>query len=177
MLTDQLHSGVQLSLGNGIGPGQDDGLSGLDLIVIELAKVLHIDLYLAGIGHGHSMAQHHMVIGHLLHSGNHIAELANAGGLDDDPVGMEFPDHLFQSLAKVAHQAAANAAGVHFGNVDAGILQEAAIDADLAEFVLDQHQFFACVGFLDHLLDEGGLTGAQETGININFSHSSTFCC
>ena len=48
-------------------------------------------------------------------------------------------NNLSQRLAEVTHQTAADAAGVHFGNVDARILQETAVNADLTELVLDQH--------------------------------------
>jgi hypothetical protein len=139
VFSQERHSGVQFDLGNGIGAGQNDGGSGLDLIVIELAEVLHIDLDLAGIGNGHSIAQLHILIGHLLNGSDHIAEFANAGGLDDDTLGGILLDDLGQRLAEIAHQAAADAAGIHLGNVDTGILQETAINADLAELILDQH--------------------------------------
>ena len=139
VFSQERHSGVQFDLGNGIGAGQNDGGSGLDLIVIELAEVLHIDLDLAGIGNGHGIAQLHILIGHLLNGSDHIAEFANAGGLDDDTLGGILLDDLVQCLAEITHQAAADAAGVHLGDVNTGILQETAINADLAEFVLDQH--------------------------------------
>ena len=45
-----------------------------------------------------------------------------------------------------------------------GLLQKAAVDADLAELVLDEHDLLACKGLFDELLDKGGLTGAKEAG-------------
>ena len=176
VLADQCHSGIQLSLGNGIGTGQDDGRSSLDLVVVELTEVLHIHLDLAGIGNRHSMTQHHILGDHLFHRSHNIAELAHTGGLDDDAVGVIFLDHLLQGLAEIAYQAAANAAGIHFCNVDAGILQEAAVDADFTELIFDQHQLLALISLLDHLLDQRGLASAEETGINVNFGHNNTFC-
>ena len=172
MLPDQRNGGIQLLLSNGIGAGQNDGGCGFDLVVVELTKVLHIYLHLTGIGNGNRMTQHHIFIGHFLNGSDHIRQLAYTGGLDNDPIGVIFGDDLGQRLAKIAHQAAANAAGVHFRNVDAGVLQETAVDADLAKFIFDQHQFFALVGFLDHLFDQRGLAGTKEAGININFCHS-----
>ena len=171
MLPDQSNTGIQLCLGNGIGTGQDNGGSGLDLVVVELAKVLHIDLDLTGIGHSHGVAQGHFVTRHLFYSGNDVGQLAHAGWLDDDAVGMILCDHLGQSLTEIAHQAAADTAGVHLGDVDAGILQETAVDADFTEFVLNQDEFLALVGFADHLFDEGSLACTQEAGVNIDFSH------
>jgi hypothetical protein len=84
-------------------------------------------------------------------------------------------NHLHQGLAKVTHQGATNAAGVHFGDVNASVLQEAAVDANLTKFVLNEYQIFALIGFLDHFLNEGGLTGAKEAGVYINFGHKITF--
>ena len=171
MLPEQSHGSIQLCLGNGIAPGQNDGGSGFDLVVVELAEVLHVNLHLTRIRHGNGIAQGYILARHLFHSGNHIGELTDAGGLDDNPVGMILVNDLSQGLTEVAHQAAADTAGIHFGDVDAGLLEEAAVNADLAELVFDQHQFLARIGFLNHLLDQGRLAGAQESGVNINLRH------
>ena len=177
VLPDQRDGCVQLGLGNGIRTGQDDGGSGLDLVVVELTEVLHVDLDFACVGNGDGIAKGDVLIGHLLHSSNDVGELAHAGGLDDDAVGIVLRDDLGQGLAEITHQAAADAAGVHLGDVDAGILQEAAVNADLAEFILNEHQFLALVSFLDHLLDEGRLARTEEAGIDIDFCHVvNTFC-
>ena len=167
------HGVVQLELGNGIGAGQDNGGGGFNLVVIELTEVLHIHLDLAGIHHRHGVAQGHIVGGDLVHSADDIGQLAHAGRLNDNPVGRILGNHLFQRLAEVAHQGAANAAGVHLGNVDAGILQEAAIDANFAKFVFNQHQLLTLVALGNHLFNQRGLASAQEAGININFGHNN----
>ena len=112
-----------------------------------------------------------MVVCDLFHRADDVGELAHTGGLNDDPIGIVLCDHLGQGLTKVAHQAAADTAGVHFGNVDTGILQKAAVDADLAEFVFDEHQLLALIGFGNQLLNEGGLTGTQEAAVNIDLCH------
>ena len=171
MLAQQLHGGIQLCLGDRIGPGQDDGGSGFDLVIIELAKVLHIDLDLARIGNGHLVAQANILIRHLLNGCYHIGQLTNTGRFNDNTVRMVLGNYFLQRLAKVTHQGAADAAGVHLGNVDTGLLQEAAIDADLTEFVLNEHQLLTAVGLLNHFFDESCLTCAQKTGININNRH------
>ena len=72
--------------------------------------------------------------------------------------------HLFQGFPEVAHQGAADAAGVQLIDLDARLPHEAAVDADLTEFVLDEDQLFAVEGFLDQLFDEGRLAGAQKAG-------------
>ena len=84
---------------------------------------------------------------------------------------MELSLHVLQSLVEVAHQRTADAAGGHLGDLDAGFLQEAAVNVDLAKFVFDQHQLFALVGFRQQLFDECGLTGAQEAGDDVDFCH------
>ena len=174
MLPQKCHSSIQLSLGDGIGTGQNDGGGRLDLIVIELAKVLHIDLDLTRISNCYRAAQHHIIGGYLLYSRDHIGQLPHAGGLDDDAIRMIAVDNLHQSLAEIAHQRAADAAGVHLRNVDARILQETAVNTDLTELVFDEHQLLAAVGFLNHLFDQSGLTGPKEAGIYVNNSHSNT---
>ena len=171
MLPQHGNGRVQLALRDGIGTGQDDGGGGFDLVVVELAEVLHIHLDLARVGHGHGVAQRDLVIRHLAHSGDDVGQLAHAGRLDQNTVGMVLGNDLLQRLAKIAHQRAADAAGVHLGDVDAGILQKAAVNADLAELVLDQHQLLPLVAFGDHLFDQGRLARAEEAGENINFCH------
>ena len=171
MLPQHGNGRVQLALGDGIGTGQDDGGGGFDLVVVELAEVLHIHLDLARVGHGHGVAQGDIVVRHLAHGGDDVGQLANAGWLDENAVGMVLGDDLLQCLAEIAHQGAADAAGVHLGDVDAGILQKAAVNADLAELVLDQHQPLPLVAFSDHLFDQGRLARAEKAGENINFCH------
>ena len=171
MLPQHCNGIIQLCLRNIGSTGEDDGGGCFDLIVIELPKVLHINLDLTGIGNSHFIANDHIVAGDLFHSGHHIAELANAGGFNHNTVGVVLLDNLSQCLAEVTHQGAADAAGIHLRDVNAGILQKAAVDADFAKFVFNQNKIFALVGFLNHFLDQGGFTGAEEAGININFGH------
>ena len=175
MLPEHSYSVIQLILGDGIRAGKDDGRSGFYLVIIELAKVLHVDLDLAGVYHRNGIPKLYIVAGNLLHSADHIAKLAYAGGLDNNPVGRIGGNNLLQSFAEIAHQAAADTAGVHLGNVDSGILQKAAVNADLTKFIFDQHQLLALIAFGDHLFNKGGLTCAQKAGININLCHNSTF--
>ena len=84
---------------------------------------------------------------------------------------MELSLHVLQSLVEVAHQRTADAAGGHLRDLDAGFLQEAAVNVDLAKFVFNQHQLFALVGFRQQLFDECGLTGTQEAGDDVDFCH------
>ena len=153
------HSRVQFFLRDGIGAGENDGVCRFDLVVVELAKILHIDLHLAGIHNSNLVSQHHIVLQHLLHSSHHIGQLTHAGGLDHNSVRMVLLDHLVQRFAKVAHQRAANTAGIHLRDVDARILQKTAVNADLAKLIFNQNQLLTLVSLLDHLLDQSRLTG------------------
>ena len=172
VLPKQIDRRIQLGLGDGVGTGQDDGGSGLHLVVVEFTEILHIDLYLAGIRNGNGISQGHVLPGDTVHSADHIGKLTHAGGLDQDPVRGIFPNDPFQRLTKIAHQRAADAAGVHFRNVDPRVLQKAAVYTDFAELILDKHQLLALVGLGDHLLNEGRFARAEKTGINIYFCHN-----
>ena len=145
-----------------------------DLVVVELAEVLHIHLHLVHIGHGDKAVQLHIqMLSHAFHSAGHIGELAHAGGLDDDAVGVVLLHHLLQGGAEIAHQRAADAAGVQLVDLDAAFLQKAAVNADLAELVLDQNDLLAGKGLFDELFDQGSFTGTKEAGENIDFGHDS----
>ena len=172
-LPEHGHGGLQLLLRHLLSPGEDDGTGGLDLVVVELTEVLHIDLHLGGVCHGDKAVELHLgnVLYGVLHRHDHVAELAHAGGLNEDAVGVELSLHVLQSLVEVAHQRTADAAGGHLGDLDAGFLQEAAVNVDLAKFVFDQHQLFALVGLRQQLFDECGLTGTQEAGDDVDFCH------
>ena len=173
LLAQHGHSGGDLFLGGVLGAAQDDAACVADLVVVELTEVLHIHLDLVDVGHGDEATQLNIqMLSHALDSAGHVGQLADAGGLDDDAVGVVLLHHLLQSGAEIAHQRAADAAGVQLIDLDAGLLQKAAVDADLAELVLDEHDLLACKGLFDELLDKGGLTGAKEAGENIDLGHS-----
>ena len=159
MLPEQGHGGVQPDLGNIGGAAEHDGGGVFHLIVEELAEVFHIHLALGGVHHGDQSVQ--LDVGRAaLHGFGHVGQLAHAGGLDEDAVRGESLHDLGKGLGKVAHQGAADAAGAHLADLDARVAQEAAVDGDVAEFVLDQHQTLAFVCFFDELLDQRGLARA-----------------
>jgi hypothetical protein len=173
-LPQQGHSLEQPILLHAAGAGEDDGACVFDLVVVELTEVLHIDLALGGIGYGHHAADLHIVGLSPLDSLGHVAELAHAGGLNEDPVRMVLCHDLLEGLTEVTHQGAADAAGVHLCDLDTGLLEEATVNADLAKFVLDQDDPLAAVDLLEQLFNEGGLTSPKETGENIDFRHIYT---
>jgi len=172
-LTQQRHGGVELLGADALGAREDDGARVLDLVVEELAEVFHIHPALVGIDHSREAVEHQLIGLHALHRADDVAELADARGLDEDAVGVKLCQHLLQRVGKVAHEAAADAAGVHLVDLYAGVLEEAAVDGDLTELVFDQHDLFARVRLGNQLFDQRGLAGTEKTGENINFCHKN----
>ena len=174
LLAQHGYGSGDLLLAGGLGAAEQDAACVADLVIVELAEVLHIHLDLVHVRYGDKAVQLHVqVLGHAFHSAGHVGELAHAGGLDDDAVRVVLLHHLLQCGAEVAHQRAADAAGVQLVDLDAAFLQKAAVDADLAELVLDQNDLLAGKGLFDELFDQGSFTGAKEAGENIDFGHDS----
>ena len=153
MLTQERNGTLQLLPIHTVSSGQDDRTGCFHLIVVELTEIAHVYLHLGGIHNCYRMAQGNILPGNLLHRANHIGQLAHAGRLNQNPIRSILSKHLLQSLAKIAYQAAANTAGVHLRDLNTGLLQKAAINADLAKLIFDQHQFLASVAFLYELFD------------------------
>ena len=173
LLPQQRHGGLQLLLAQPLGAGEDDGAGGLDLVVVELAEVLHVYLDLGGVRYGHKAVQLHVryVLHGVLHRHDHVAELAHAAGLDEDAVRVELLMYVLQRLVEVAHQRAADAPGGHFTDLHAGVLQEPTVNADLTELVFDQYQLLAGEGLGQQFLDKSRLTCAQESGNDVDLCH------
>ena len=170
-----LHQGAGLLHplgGQQLGAAEDDGVGGLDLVEEELAEVLHVHAAFARVHHGGAAGNGHLVpLGGALYRSEDVAELAHAGGLDDQAVGVILLNQLVHRLLEVAHQGAADAAAVHFGDGDARVLHKAAVHADLAVFVFQQDDLFLPDLAAQELLDERGLARAQETGNDVNLDH------
>ena len=175
LLPQQGHTGIQLFLAHPGRTAQNNGAGVLHLIIEKLAKVSHIHLGLGGIHHSGKSVQHHIVHFQVLHRPDDIAEFAHTGGFNEDTVGVIGIHHLLQRLAEIAHQTAADAAAVHFGNVNTRFLQKAAVNADLTKLIFNEDKLFAGISLSDQLLDEGRFASAQKAGENINFSHSNIF--
>ena len=170
VLTQQRNTSIQFCLRNGIGTGKDDSGSSFNLIVIELTEVLHINLDLTRICNSNSVANGHILIGDLIDSTNHIGQLTDSGGLNDHAVRLVLLNDLCQSFAEVTDKGAADTAGIHFCNIDAGVLEKTAINADLAELIFNQNQLLAFISFFNHFLDQGCFAGTQKTGEHIYFT-------
>ena len=175
LLPQQGHTGIQLFLAHTGSPAQNNGAGVLHLIIEKLAKVFHIHLGFGSVHHSGKSVQHHIVHFQVLHRPDDIAEFAHTRGFNEDTVGVIGIHHLPQRLAEIAHQTAADAAAVHFGNVNTRFLQKAAVNADLAKLIFNEDELLAGIGLSDQLLDEGRFSSAQKAGENINFSHSNIF--
>ena len=129
----------------------------LHLVVEKFAEVADIHAALAGIDYGDLCAY----LGALdaCDCLCDIAELSDTRRLDEDAVGVMLLNDLFKRLREVADEGAADAAGVHFGYLNACVLEEAAVNGDLAEFVLDEDELFVFVALCNELADERGLAG------------------
>ena len=174
LLAQHRGGSLELFLRELLRTGKNDRAGGLDLVVVELTEVLHIDLDLAGVGHGDIAVELELaraLVDGALDGDDDVRELADAARLNEDAVGVELRHDLLECLVEVTDEGAADAARGHLGDLDARLLQKAAVDVDLAEFVLDQHELFAAVGCRDQLFDERGLAGAQKAGENVNFRH------
>jgi len=155
-----------------IGMREDNGGCVADLIAEELAEVLHIHLALACIDYGGKASE--LILGALyaLHRLDNVGELTDARGLDEDSVGVVLGKDLGKCLREIADERAAYAARVHLGDLDARVLEEAAVNADLAELVLDEDELLACVSLLDKLFDQSGLSRSEKARKNVNFRHN-----
>ena len=176
VLSDELDCRLNLLCLGKVGVGEDDGGCVGDLVVIELAKVLHIHLTLVNVGNGGEAIELGVRSLNRLNSLDNVGELTYSAGLDDNSVGVELVKHLDKRLGKIADEGATDTTGVHLGDLDACVLKESAVDTDLAEFVLDKNELFAAVCFLNKLLYKCGLAGSEEAGKNIYFRHFQKIC-
>lgn len=77
LFAQQCHGGGQLFFADVLRAAEDDGAGVLNLVIVKFAEVLHIQLYLARVGHGDEAGQL-CVCMQGLHGGNHIRKLAHA---------------------------------------------------------------------------------------------------
>ena len=156
-----------------LGAAEDDRGSALHLVQEELAEVLHIHAALAGVHHGGTSAGLNIRVAlfRFFHRGENLAQLADAGGLHQDAVRMIGVDQLVHSGLEVTRQGAADAAGVQLRHRDAGVLHEAAVNADFTVFVLKQHNLFILQAAAQQFFDQCCLTGSEEAGDHVYFYH------
>ena len=170
-LTKHSNSRIQLLLRDCIRSGQNDRRGSLDLVIIKLTKVFRINLYFSCIYHSHGIAQLHILVGDLIHRSDHIRQLADTGRLDHDPVRGILCNDLRQCFTEIAYQTAANTSGIHFRNIDAGLLQKATVNTDLTKLIFDQDKLLSPIAFGDHFLNKCCFAGTEKAGINVDLCH------
>ena len=171
VLTKETNALGNLLIPCGLGMGEDNRRSMLDLVVIELAKVLHIHLALINVGNGGETVKNCTVILGSLCRADNVRKLTNARGLDDDSIGIILIKNLNKCLGKIANKRTANTAGIHLGYLDTCIGKESAVNTDLAELVLDKNNLLTCICLFNQLLNKRGFTCAKEAGKYINLCH------
>ena len=172
VLTDQLQCFIQALFTDVLRAAQDNCACALQLIVVELTEVLDIHAALGGIADNSQAAHLDLTLfEYRLDSSGDIGQLTDAGRLDDDAVRGELLEDIVQRLAEIADQRAADAAGIHLSDFNAGILEKAAVNADLTEFVFDEDDFFALQRAFQQLADQRGFACAEKAGNNVNFRH------
>ena len=146
----------------------------LNLVEEELAEVLHIHAALARVHNGRAAGHNEVAVAFLraLDGGEDFAQLAHAGRLNQQAVRMILRNQIIDRLLEVAHQRAADAAGIEFINDDARILHKAAVHADFAIFIFQQDDFFLRNAARQQLLDERRFARAQKTRNNVDLNHS-----
>ena len=123
VLTDQLNCLFELCVAAILGAAEDYSLCVLDLVVEELTEVLHIHLALNGVNYRDEVIYGDAsLLGNIRDGLDNVRELAYARRLDDDAVGFELLHNLYQCPAEIADQSAADAAGIHLGDLDAAVL-------------------------------------------------------
>ena len=150
---------------------EDNGGSVTNLVVIELAKVLHIHLALINVGNGGEAVKNCTVILGSLCRTDNVRELTNARWLDDDSIGVILLKNLNKRLRKIANKRATDTAGIHLGNLNTRIGKESAVNTDLAELVLNENNLLTCICLFNQFLDKRGFTCAKEAGKYINLCH------
>ena len=163
MLADKLYASIQLCVGGVACVAEYYGVCAFYLVIEKLAEVLHIHLAFVNVYNRGKGVQQNVFKLNILYSAYNVAELAYTGGLYKYAVGGILVYYLFQGFSKVSHKAAADASGIHFGNVNSRILQKASVYAYVTKFVFYKHKLFALVCFLNKLFDKGGLSGSQKS--------------
>ncbi len=119
VFSDQLNALAQLFLRNISGAAQHNGACMGNLINEELSEILNIHLTFGGIHNGDRAVERHILcINHILYCFHYVGKLPYSRGFDQDPLRLIGVHYFFQGSAEVPHQRAADAAGIHFLDLD-----------------------------------------------------------
>ena len=175
MLFEKRYAICNLLIGHFSCVAEYDTACILNLIVKELAKVLHVHFALVSVNDGGKSVKNRALGVCILGRLNNVGKLTNARRLDKNAVGSVFVDNLFESNCKVANEGATDTTRVHFVDLNSRLCQESAINTDLTELVLNKNYFFAVIGFFNKLFDKGGLSCTEKARKYVNFSHFYAF--
>ena len=142
---------------------KDDAACVLHLIGKELAEIFQVHFALFRVDDRTERIQLRVGQSRALHGADHVRQLSDAGRLDDNAVGRVFRRNLFERFCKISDERAADTAGVHLRDLNPRVLQKAAVYADLAELVFDEHDLFALIDFLNELFNERRFPCAQKS--------------
>ena len=129
--------------------------------LVELVDVL---LEVLGVHHRHDGVERELVLQLVVEEERlrHRARIGHAGGLDEDVVELVAPLHeLAEDADQVAAHRAADAAVVGLEQLLFGADHQLVVDADFAEFVLDDRDALA-VFLGEDAVQQRGFSGAKE---------------
>ena len=100
---------------------QDDSAGAFYLIIKKLSEIFHIHFAFFDVNHSGVAIQYEAIRVGGLNRAYYVGELANAGRLYENAFRRIFFYNLFKRFAEVAYKRTAYAAGIHFGDLDAGV--------------------------------------------------------
>ena len=173
VLADQGNRFIDLLLRGLVGPCQENRPCILNLVHKELAEILEINPGLCGIHHRYGAVQLQLrqLCRRLLNGPHHIIQLADSRGLDQNSLRRVGRHNLPERRIEISDQRAADAAGIHLADFNAGLLQKAAVDTDFSELILNEDHLRPRQRVRNELADQCGLAGSQKAGNNIYLCH------
>ena len=171
MLAEHCNNGGNLLVRALCGVAEDNTTCISNLIVKEFAEVLHIHFALVDVNNGGEAVQYRALGFCTFYGANNVRKFADTRRLDQNTVGCKFLQYARERLSEVTDERAADAARVHFGDLNACVLHKAAVNADLTEFIFDQNELFARISFFDEFLEQGGFSCTEKARENIDFCH------
>ena len=154
----QFDTGGEFFLGYSVRMRKDDAGGIFHLIVEKFAEIFHIHLTFSRVDDGAECIENGAFQLRIGNGFDHVTEFSDSGRFDHNPVGMIFRFDFFERFGEIPDQRTTDTTGIHFRNFYSGVLQKSAVNPDFAEFVFNQYDLFARVGFLYQFFDESGFT-------------------
>ena len=174
MLLNQSKCLGKLLFGGLIGVAENNTSRVFYLIVEELTEILHIHFALINVNNNGKAVELNILCARGSNRADNVAELSYARRLDKHSVGSILRNHLFKCFAEISNERATDTTGIHFGYIDSRILQESAVYAYLAEFVLNENYLLTRIRFVDKLVYKSRLSRSEKARYYIDFCHIYT---